>query len=264
MLTIGGFSKTGSISRRMLRHYDDIGLLRPAYIAENGYRYYDEAQLTVLAQIEQLKRYGFTLAQVMELLPLSQDELAQRIHEKRLAAHRQLCELKKTLRAMEEHIVKMEGTGMMQEKYHIIVMDAPAQTVFALRRTINVSETHRLFQDLKEEMKKRGLKRSGVTQLIYMGDEFSYEAMDVEAQIEVTGSGEGVKTIPAQAYAATTHIGPYEAVHYAYEALQSWFSDHPEYEATGGGIERYIKDEEDVSSPEELETGVLFPVRKVK
>jgi effector-binding domain-containing protein len=51
-------------------------------------------------------------------------------------------------------------------------------------------------------------------------------------------------------------------VHYAYEAMQEWFASHPEYQPDGGSIERYIKGEEDVSSPEELETGILFPVRR--
>ena len=45
MLTIGEFSRLGRISARMLRYYDAIGLLRPEYVAENGYRFYDQRQL---------------------------------------------------------------------------------------------------------------------------------------------------------------------------------------------------------------------------
>jgi len=264
MLTIGGFSKLGQISARMLRHYDAIGLLKPAYIAENGYRYYDDAQLPVLKQIESLKGYGFSLAQVKELIPLPQEELAKHIHTRRLEKHRELNELRAMLRLMERDIEKMEGTGTMTEKYHVIIMDAPEQKVFGLRKTIDISETHDLFQELYAEMKKRGLKRSGATQLVYLGDAFSYENMDVEAQAEVSGEGEGVKLLPGRTFAAVTHIGPYETVRYAYEALGDWIKSQAEYEVCGPGIERYIRDEGMVESPEELETGVLFPVRKVK
>ena len=60
MYTIGEFSKLSHISARMLRYYDAMGLLRPAYTGEeNGYRYYDAAQLSVLYQIETLKGFGF-------------------------------------------------------------------------------------------------------------------------------------------------------------------------------------------------------------
>ena len=46
MFKIGEFSKLSRISIRMLRHYDEIGLLHPAYIdPESDYRYYREDQL---------------------------------------------------------------------------------------------------------------------------------------------------------------------------------------------------------------------------
>lgn len=54
MLTIGEFSRLGRISARMLRYYDAIGLLRPEYVAENGYRFYDQRQLADLQRIRRL------------------------------------------------------------------------------------------------------------------------------------------------------------------------------------------------------------------
>ena len=52
MLKIGVFSKLSSISIRMLRHYDEIGLLEPKTIdSESGYRYYSEAQLPIAERI---------------------------------------------------------------------------------------------------------------------------------------------------------------------------------------------------------------------
>lgn len=46
MLKIGDFSKLSRISIRMLRHYDEIGLLKPGKVdAFTGYRYYEESQL---------------------------------------------------------------------------------------------------------------------------------------------------------------------------------------------------------------------------
>ena len=79
MFTIGEFSKLGRISPRMLRYYDAMGLLRPTRIGENGYRYYEAAQLETLAEIETLKDYGFALSEIGELLTLSGQELAVRL-----------------------------------------------------------------------------------------------------------------------------------------------------------------------------------------
>ena len=67
MLKIGDFSKLSRVSIRMLRHYDDIGLLKPAETdAFTGYRYYREDQLLVIGRITALKDMGFALADIVE------------------------------------------------------------------------------------------------------------------------------------------------------------------------------------------------------
>lgn len=264
MYTIGAFSKLGHISARMLRYYDAIGLLRPAYTeAETLYRYYDESQLSTLLQIEILKGYGFTLEEVKGLLGMDEGARSRQIHRRRIAAYRELEALRGKLRRMEEDIVKMEGIGMLQDSYHVIVMEAPAMRVFGLRRTISVARTHELFQELYREMERRGLRRAGPTQLLTLGEEFSYEAMEVEAQAVVSGEHPDVKEFPAGRFAAVTHTGPYESIKYAYDALCAWLAQHPEYQICGPAVERYLKDEGEAGSPEELETGVLFPVKRV-
>lgn len=267
MLTIGEFSKAGGVSARMLRHYDRLGLLRPIDVGqENSYRYYDESQLSTLARIETLKEYGFALREIPELLSLPADALAARVHARRIAAYHELNEMRGLLRRMEDDIITMEGSIMSLDKYRVIVMQAPEQKVFALRKTINISETDSLFRQLYAGMEARGLKRAGVSQQVYMGDHFDYDHMDVEVQCGVAGDAEGdaegVKTLPAGTFVATTHIGPYEGVRYAYEALGEWLAQHPEYKVCGQGIERYIKNESTTKNPEEYETAVLFRVEK--
>lgn len=264
MLTIGEFSHLCHATSRMLRHYDAIGLLRPAHLGENGYRYYDEAQLPILFQIEKLKEYGFSLAEIGELLLLSPEALSARIHRKRVEAYGALHQMRETLRRMEEDILRMEGTELLNEKYPIIVMNTPPQRVFGLRRRINVSQTHELFQELYRDMELRGLRRVGATQLIYLGEEFSYEHMDVEAQVEVAGEHPDVRELPARLCVATTHTGPYEALKYAYDAIGSYLAAHAQYRVCGPAIERYIRDEAMVTDANELETGILFPVEMVE
>ncbi|WP_240957868.1 MerR family transcriptional regulator, partial [Streptomyces barkulensis] len=69
MFTIGDFARHGRVSVRMLRHYDAIGLLRPARTDPvSGYRFYEAGQLARLNRVIALKDLGFTLEQVRTIL----------------------------------------------------------------------------------------------------------------------------------------------------------------------------------------------------
>lgn len=69
MFTIGDFARFGRVSVRMLRHYDEIGLLPPATVdPSTGYRSYVADQLARLNRIVALKDLGFTLQQVAEIV----------------------------------------------------------------------------------------------------------------------------------------------------------------------------------------------------
>lgn len=65
MLTIGQMSKICGVSVKTLRHYEKIGLLRPRKTDEaNGYRYYEDSQISTMLLIGRLKRYGFSLTDI--------------------------------------------------------------------------------------------------------------------------------------------------------------------------------------------------------
>jgi DNA-binding transcriptional MerR regulator len=69
VLTIGDFARYGQVSVRMLRHYDETGLLKPAHVdPTTGYRSYSASQLARLNRLVALKELGFTLRQVRQLL----------------------------------------------------------------------------------------------------------------------------------------------------------------------------------------------------
>lgn len=69
MFSIGEFARHGRVSVRMLRHYDTIGLLRPACVDPvSGYRFYQAGQLAELNRVIALKELGFTLQQVQSIL----------------------------------------------------------------------------------------------------------------------------------------------------------------------------------------------------
>jgi DNA-binding transcriptional MerR regulator len=57
---IGEFARIGGVSIRTLRHYDELGLLAPAWVdPETGYRSYEARQLKRLNRLVALKDLGF-------------------------------------------------------------------------------------------------------------------------------------------------------------------------------------------------------------
>ena len=117
---------------------------------------------------------------------------------------------------------------MSQSVNKVIVMETPAQRVLSLRRKIAIGEVHQLFADLHRQAAEKGLRRCGVTQLLFHGEEFRSDEMDAEAQVEVSGEAEGVSLRPAMRCVAATYTGPYEGIHAAYDAVCSYLSAHPE------------------------------------
>lgn len=264
MLTIGEFSRLGRVSPRMLRHYDALRLLCPAVVGENGYRYYRQEQLSRLLKIQRLQNHGFRLSEVGELLSLGDEELLPILRRRRLDAHCELCQMQENLRELEADILRMEGIPMQESKYHVILMPDPEQTVFGIRRTVPVTKFHDLYQELFQELARLGLKRAGPIQMLYHGQEFDRENADVEVQAVVESKAPVTTRKPAYAACATVlHKGPYEGLPGAYEALAAWMAQHPEYRICGPAIDRYLN-APDITPPEKLETGVLFPVEKVE
>lgn len=83
--SIADVARMSGVTSRTLRHYDDIGLLEPAYVGANGYRYYEDAQLLRLQQILVLRELGLGLAEIAEAVDSETDTLA--------ALKRQHCRL---------------------------------------------------------------------------------------------------------------------------------------------------------------------------
>ena len=89
MFRIGDFSRVARVSCRLLRYYDELGLLKPMRVeAGTGYRYYSAAQLPRLNRILVLKDLGLSLEQIRPIVDgdVSAGELRGRLLMRR--AHR--------------------------------------------------------------------------------------------------------------------------------------------------------------------------------
>ncbi|MEV4441215.1 MerR family transcriptional regulator [Streptomyces sp. NPDC049577] len=91
--SIADVARMSKVTSRTLRHYDEIGLLPPAWIGSNGHRYYEEAELLRLQQILLMRELGLGLREIQAVLDSGLDQVAVlREHHRRLLVERDRLE----------------------------------------------------------------------------------------------------------------------------------------------------------------------------
>ncbi|HFH9834678.1 TPA: MerR family transcriptional regulator [Streptococcus suis] len=88
--TVKQVSRLTGLTVRTLHHYDQIGLLKPAFVAENGYRYYNQENLARLQEILLFRELDFPLKDIQQLLDVTEVNRQQVLRD-----HITLLELKR-------------------------------------------------------------------------------------------------------------------------------------------------------------------------
>ena len=134
MLQIGEFSRICQVSVKTLHHYDKIGLLVPAEVDQvTGYRYYQVEQIDTMNYIQRLKRYGFSLEEIQQIITLSDEkEISRLLRQQRDKLKREQQEKAAILNELQTHISIFERTGDVmtyQKGYQIEIKNSPAMNV---------------------------------------------------------------------------------------------------------------------------------------
>jgi len=116
MFNIGEFARLGGVSARTLRHYDEIGLLRPATVdPDTGYRGYAAAQLGQLTRIMALKELGLSLPQVRRLIDgITLDELHGMLMLRRVQLEHEIEQHRSQLLGIEARLRSIAREDGMQ------------------------------------------------------------------------------------------------------------------------------------------------------
>ena len=73
-MNIGQASEASGVSAKMIRYYEEIGLIRPMGRTGNNYRVYGDVEVHVLRFIKRARNLGFSLEETERLLKLWQDK----------------------------------------------------------------------------------------------------------------------------------------------------------------------------------------------
>lgn len=135
MWRIGQLARMSGVSDRTLRHYDKIGLLRPAAVdAATGYRWYGTAELTRLERIRGLQRLGLSLRQITDLVDAPATQLRQALTDTVTALRHDIAAMSSVVAAAEHHlasqtsIIPQETTvGPRRLRVRHLRIDDPAE-----------------------------------------------------------------------------------------------------------------------------------------
>jgi DNA-binding transcriptional MerR regulator len=191
MFRIGDFSRIARVSTRLLRFYDQIGLLAPAHAdAQSGYRYYTMAQLAQLNRITVLKELGFSLDQVGDILrsQVGAAELRSMLLLRRADAERSLALEAQRLRQIETRIAQIETEGQLSAE-DVIVRAEPARPLLAMRRTVaSFAEALAMIGAVRERARPLLPRRHGAQFVVVAhAPQFEQDELDLEFGFALDG-----------------------------------------------------------------------------
>lgn len=229
--TTGEFAKICNIPKHVLFHYDEIGLFKPAYIKDNGYRYYSYHQYDTFSIINLLKQMGMSLSDIKVYLQQRTPELLlTMLDEKDEEIQKEIRRLKQTREFI--HSIKAttkEALNIDVETVRLIHM--PEELILC---SDNIEETsNKSFASYMEEYvnfyKKNYLEyEDRVGAMISIANirqqqYTSFQYLFTRTRHKKSGN---TRLRKAGEYLVTYFKGSYENIHIGYERLLNYADTH--------------------------------------
>lgn len=254
MLSIGEFARLGQVSSRMLRHYDEIGLLRPDRVGEDsGYRQYTVRQLERLHRIVALRDMGFGLEQIKQVLSaeISVEELRGMLRLRRAQIEQAVGEELDRLRRVEAHLRALERSESVELQDIVIKHTQPVRVAFATAANLTHADIGAAFGRLLPQVIAHldaADAKPGMSVGVYVDDGgtvaegeivlhagFEVGDQDVPDTEEIR-----VVDLPVIEVAAATYRGDTDGIMAGWETLIRWIDDSA-YRHVGDCRELYLE-----------------------
>jgi DNA-binding transcriptional MerR regulator len=128
--TINQLAKLSGVTVRTLRFYDEISLLKPAYIADNGYRYYQKKELLLLQQILFFRELGFELKDIKKIILQSDFDRLETLFLHKKVLKRNILRTNQLIKTIDKTIQHLEDKQAMNEKELFKGFDIKKQTEY--------------------------------------------------------------------------------------------------------------------------------------
>ena len=226
MYKIGEFSKITNLTIKALRYYDEIGILLPSKVLDNGYRYYNEDDFHKAMKIRLLKELGFTIHEIKDVLSNIEDDedLQDYLLEKKKKIEKQIKKEKRILNMIDTYLIPLKDTGGINMNYEISTVDIDEQLVASITFQGSYSTCSDYFPKLFKVIKN---KVNGYPFNMYYDGEFkenAYIESCIPIKERIISKDIENKTLPKIKALKTTHIGSYDKLGYAYKAIMDYAS----------------------------------------
>jgi DNA-binding transcriptional MerR regulator len=239
MFGIGTFSQIAGVSIRTLRHYDEVGLLRPAHVdPSNGYRFYNAPQVGELNRILVLKELGFTLAEITPMIEtgVSSEQLVAMLRVRQSDAQRAHDVEQRRLYQVAARIKLIEGDIPMSAATSIVVKALPAVRLATISESASGFDADfgpifgRLYPALYGELGRLGVAPVGPQMALYRerpdGQIDVVACAPIAPDVEIDSPTIRAETLEAAPRAATLiHRGAMSEISQSYAALMTWMTD---------------------------------------
>ncbi len=265
LVPIGRFSAMTRLSIKALRHYDEIGLLRPAAVDDaTSYRYYHLGQANDAEAIRALRSLDLPLEEIRDVLAADDPEVAAKtldIHRRRLADS---IEEQRRRLAFISRLITGEASIV---PYTVTTTTIADELVAGVRRTTDFASIGGVIQEgfpqLFGAVMTAGGQPTGMPFIVYHDVIDDETDGDIEMCIPIAteldlADDVACRVVPGTTVASVIHTGPYDEIAPAYHVLTSWMSDHG-HSPAGPPRERYLDDPTQVA-PAELRTEVQWPI----
>ena len=116
MFTVKQLSKMAGITPRTLHYYDEIGLLKPSRIGDNGYRYYGEESLLHLQQILLYRELDMPLDDIKEIMGRHGFDVLGALQNHKQELGKRIARLERLIATVDRTIDHVKGNNAMSEK----------------------------------------------------------------------------------------------------------------------------------------------------
>ena len=114
--TVRKLAQLSGVSVRTLHFYDEIGLLKPARVGENQYRYYEEEQLLALQQILFLRELGFELKKIQSVMGRPEFDRVEALRAHREVLFKEQARMRELISTIDQTLDKLKGDRRMKTK----------------------------------------------------------------------------------------------------------------------------------------------------
>ncbi len=272
LLTIGEFSRLTRISVRMLRHYDEHGVLHPTRVDEgSGYRHYSADLLGPAGRIRELRDVGLGVADLAACAAALDDPTALQSvlveHRERLVTEAGTVAVR--LHGTDRLLAQLEETAV-PTTVPVTRTTLPARTVASVRGRIpTYADEGLLWERLGPGLAAGGAVPSpdGLACAVFHDDDYVEHDPEVEVRLAVLEPFPDVGEVrcvevPATDVAMATLHGAYDGISEVMAAIGEWMSEH-HLRIAGPMLDVYRIGPASGLPPERWVTDVCVPVAEV-